>query len=85
MKKIISVILTIAIALALMLTMISCEEPETAKPLEVAGGFVGNWVYLFVDPETKVEYFILDGGSNGGRAMIPRYNADGSLYTEDKP
>lgn len=85
MRKTTKRIITMVIVLVLMMVMISCVAPETADPVEVIGGSAGYWVYLFVDPNTNVNYFILDGGSNGGRAMIPRYNADGTLYTEVQP
>lgn len=38
-------------------------------------------VYVWVDPDTKVEYLVYShkGGYAGMGGMVPRYNADGTL------
>ena len=38
----------------------------------------GHSVDLYVDPETGVQYFVMNHGNAG--AICPRYNADGTLY-----
>lgn len=40
-----------------------------------------TYVEFYIDPKTKVEYVIYNGGYAGG--ICPRYNADGSLYLQD--
>lgn len=43
---------------------------------------IRNSIYTTVDKETGVNYIIATHGE-GGIAIIPRYNADGSLYISE--
>ena len=47
----------------------------------------GNFhVLRVVDNDTKVNYIVVEtdlGGGYRGLSVCPRYNADGTLYTED--
>lgn len=52
--------------------------------LELVSNDTGiTYLDLYVDTETDVQYFIYsdNSGDNGGAAICPRYNADGTLYT----
>ena len=78
MKKII----LITLLAFLMLTQVSCKHAETeAGDLSVIGIRGGSYIYSFIDPDTKVGYFVVDRPS-GGTAICPRYNADGTLFVQ---
>ena len=80
MKKIIFVLL----ALFLFLFLVSCNvldegETNSKKDLE---RLESSSVYVFVDPETGVNYLIYAAGYKGG--ICVRYNSDGSVFVSEE-
>ena len=43
--------------------------------------FLENNIYIYIDPETGVNYFVMYEYYKA--IMCPRYHADGSLYVSD--
>lgn len=86
MKKIV----TLVFCLLMMIAMVGCTDETTKYTTEIRDtkmiaeiGSHGTYIYVyaFTDPETNVQYIISVG--NGNRtAICPRYDADGTLYTE---
>lgn len=66
------------LAFAICLMLCGCRE-DIKKESEVPPSFMG----FYTDRETGVEYVVYQGENIGG--ICPRYNADGTLYTEGKP
>lgn len=88
MKKKITVIMAM---LVLVIGIISCTGVPTTtvassnqkNPLERVGYYLDFYEYR--DTETGVHYFVYKEGNYSvgfGCAMIPRYNADGTLYVD---
>ena len=75
MKKII-------ISLILILLLCGCGTYQENEYSE-STGYIGTRFTVFVDAETCVEYFVSNGASNIGN-VIPRYNQDGTLKTNNK-
>lgn len=73
MKK----VLTLIFILVFMLTMFGCDTTET-EDMQIEGEFISSYIRVDVDPETGVNYILY-----GGRGIVPRYNADGTLYVSE--
>lgn len=74
MKKLIVII----IAAALILSGCSADMTGSTCGADVTGSrYV---VHTYVDDKTGVNYFWVN--TDSGVSICPRYNADGSLYTE---
>lgn len=79
MKKILAIILTVA----LILCVAGCA---TEKPTDYAGNRIidfdsHNEFAVIVDSETGVNYIITTNFYGGG--IAPRYHADGTLYVSE--
>ena len=75
MKKII-------ISLTLILLLCGCGTYRENEYSE-STSYIGTRFTIFVDAETCVEYFVSNGASNIGN-VLPRYNQNGTLKTNDK-
>lgn len=54
---------------------------SAARKAEQYRVYSTDYVHVWVDPQTGVNYFVRFGSRSGG--ITPRYNADGSLYVTD--
>lgn len=95
-KTIIGFITTNLLAIAVIITLCSCNENaidteykgENEPPVymtTVDNGIIDSYTryWILKDKRTKTEYLIIrSGDSDGGVSVTPLYNADGSLYKE---
>ena len=58
------------------------DDSDVKMVKTIEGIYDSGNVYVYVDPETGVNYLIFYGTRRGG--MSPRYNADGSLYVTER-
>lgn len=80
MNKIILVLL----ALLLVCASAGCiAEEETEDEYIPNYKYSSDYVYLYIDEYTGVEYLIFSVGSNKG-GITPRYNADGTLKINEE-
>ena len=87
MKKIILLFLFATITMFL---VSGCDNSETATDTktqdvfnvseDVASDYIGT-TRIFIDKETGVNYIYVCSGQ--GIQFVPRYNADGTIYTSD--
>lgn len=77
MKKIITLILTIAV---LTVCLLGCEDSNETE-IEIKQK-TNQAISIWIDEETGVQYIIYgeSWGYSGGAGITPRLNADGSLY-----
>ena len=95
-KTVIGFITTILLAIAVIITLCSCNENtidteykgENEPPVymtAIDNGTIDAYTQYWIvkDKRTKTEYLIIHyGDSDGGISVTPLYNADGSLYKE---
>lgn len=79
----------VAIMAVFLLMTHGCSTTEVQEPSYDYAGPDGTLTgvpyniknYVVEDHDTGVYYFLLDKGVDGGIALCPRYNADGTLWT----
>ena len=81
MKKIISLILVIAIMLLVGCEDVSQADTQTKYIQDYKGSLDDEEYSIRVDKETGVNYIVLDGFESGG--ITPRLNADGTPYVSE--
>ena len=76
MKKIIAIILT----LAMVFCFVGCSENENIEQTD------NKTIKFWIDEETGVQYVIYSrsGGYSGMGGITPRLNKDGSLYVQER-
>lgn len=74
----------VGLILAGIITTVYNSEKASASSVDSSEKGRAEWsdcVYLFTDPETKVQYIYFF--SCGKAGVCPRYTADGGLYVEN--
>lgn len=82
-KKIILVLAALLLVCASAGCIAEEETEEVVSDKYIQNYEHSNYVYVYVDEYTGVEYLIFSAGSNKG-GITPRYNADGTLKINEE-
>lgn len=83
MNKIILVLLAVLLVCASAGCISEKETEEVVSDKYIQNYEYSDYVYVYVDKYTGVEYLIFSAGSNKG-GITPRYNADGTLKINEE-